>query len=151
MIQIDEFPLTINGKLDKARLPEPDMLESSKYVPPSNKTEQAIVDVFEEILGVSPVGIEDSFFELGGHSLKATAAINAIEKKTGIRLPVKEIFSSPTPAMLAKRLRPREKANIVQYQKQNREKLIQHPLHRNDCLFWIRWKATVQHITWRQR
>ncbi|WP_439016021.1 amino acid adenylation domain-containing protein [Bacillus velezensis] len=104
MIQIDEFPLTINGKLDKARLPEPDMLESSKYVPPSNKTEQAIVDVFEEILGISPVGIEDSFFELGGHSLKATAAINAIEKKTGIRLPVKEIFSSPTPAMLAKKI-----------------------------------------------
>ncbi|MGE7184228.1 amino acid adenylation domain-containing protein [Peribacillus sp. NPDC006672] len=104
MIQIDEFPLTINGKLDKTRLPEPDMLESLKYVPPSNKTEQAIVDVFEEILGVSPVGIEDSFFELGGHSLKATAAINAIEKKTGIRLPVKEIFSSPTPAVLAKKM-----------------------------------------------
>ncbi|MEC1108782.1 amino acid adenylation domain-containing protein, partial [Bacillus velezensis] len=104
MIQIDEFPLTINGKLDKTRLPEPDMLESLKYVPPSNKTEQAIVDVFEEILGVSPVGIEDSFFELGGHSLKATAAINAIEKKTGIRLPVKEIFSSPTPSMLARKI-----------------------------------------------
>ena len=104
MIQIDEFPLTINGKLDKTRLPEPDMLESSKYVPPSNKTEQAIVDVFEEILGISPVGIEDSFFELGGHSLKATAAINAIEKKTGIRLPVKDIFSSPTPVMLAKKI-----------------------------------------------
>ncbi|MGG0823585.1 amino acid adenylation domain-containing protein [Paenibacillus turicensis] len=104
MMQIDEFPLTINGKLDKARLPEPDMLESLKYIPPSNKTEQAIVDVFEEILGISPIGIEDSFFELGGHSLKATTAINAIEKKTGIRLPVKEIFSSPTPAMLAKKI-----------------------------------------------
>ncbi|MFT7821915.1 amino acid adenylation domain-containing protein [Bacillus siamensis] len=104
MIQIDEFPLTINGKLDKTRLPEPDMLESLKYVPPSNKTEQAIVYVFEEILGVSPVGIEYSFFELGGHSLKATAAINAIEKKTGIRLPVKEIFSSPTPSMLARKI-----------------------------------------------
>ncbi|AWD89305.1 non-ribosomal peptide synthetase [Bacillus velezensis] len=104
MIQIDEFPLTINGKLDKTRLPEPDMLESLNYVPPSNKTEQAIVDVFEEILGISPVGIEDSFFELGGHSLKATAAINAIEKKTGIRLPVKEIFSSPTPVMLSRKI-----------------------------------------------
>ncbi|MEC1916691.1 non-ribosomal peptide synthetase [Bacillus velezensis] len=104
MIQIDEFPLTINGKLDKSRLPEPDMLESSKYVPPSNKTEQAIVDVFEEILGISPVGIEDSFFELGGHSLKATAAINAIEKKTGIRLPVKDIFSLPTPVMLSRKI-----------------------------------------------
>ncbi|MGZ0139066.1 amino acid adenylation domain-containing protein [Bacillus velezensis] len=104
MIQIDEFPLTINGKLDKTRLPEPDMLESLNYVPPSNKTEQAIVDVFEEILGISLVGIEDSFFELGGHSLKATAVINAIEKKTGIRLPVKEIFSSPTPSMLARKI-----------------------------------------------
>ncbi|PGS65018.1 non-ribosomal peptide synthetase [Bacillus thuringiensis] len=104
MIQIDEFPITINGKLDKTRLPEPDMLESLNYVPPSNKTEQAIVDVFGEILGISPVGIEDSFFELGGHSLKATAAINAIEKKTGIRLPVKDIFSSPTPVMLARKI-----------------------------------------------
>ncbi|MRS26516.1 non-ribosomal peptide synthetase [Bacillus sp. RIT694] len=104
MIQIDEFPITINGKLDKTRLLEPDMLESLNYVPPSNKTEQAIVDVFGEILGISPVGIEDSFFELGGHSLKVTAAINAIEKKTGIRLPVKDIFSSPTPVMLARKI-----------------------------------------------
>ncbi|PEW92503.1 hypothetical protein CN447_09975 [Bacillus thuringiensis] len=108
MIQIDEFPITINGKLDKTRLPEPDMLESLNYVPPSNKTEQAIVDVFGEILGISPVGIEDSFFELGGHSLKATAAINAIEKKTGIRLPVKDIFSSPTPVMLARKIEAAE-------------------------------------------
>ncbi|MCR1808273.1 AMP-binding protein, partial [Stenotrophomonas geniculata] len=59
MIQIDEFPITINGKLDNTRLPEPDVLESLNYVPPSNKTEQAIVDVFGEILGISPVGIED--------------------------------------------------------------------------------------------
>ncbi|KMO06377.1 acyl carrier protein, partial [Bacillus amyloliquefaciens] len=40
----------------------------------------------------------------GGHSLKATAAINAIEKKTGIRLPVKDIFSSPTPVMLSRKI-----------------------------------------------
>ncbi|ROR25863.1 surfactin family lipopeptide synthetase A [Mobilisporobacter senegalensis] len=104
MVQIDELPLTMNGKLDKRGLPEPDILESLKYVPPGNKTEQAIVEVFEEILGVSPIGVEDSFFELGGHSLRATAAINAIEKKTGIRLPVKEIFSSPTPSLLAKKI-----------------------------------------------
>lgn len=104
IMQVDELPLTLNGKIDKSALPKPDNVDGYNYVPPKLKTEQEIVEVFEEILGVSPIGIEDSFFELGGHSLRATTAINLIEKRTGIRLPIKEIFSSPTPSMLAKKI-----------------------------------------------
>ncbi|MFC9570174.1 amino acid adenylation domain-containing protein [Bacillus velezensis] len=104
MMQIDALPLTPNGKLDAKALPELNALAGQEYMPPRTKTEKVITDIFEEILGISPVGIEDSFFELGGHSLKATAAINAIEKKTGIRLPVKDIFSSPTPVMLSRKI-----------------------------------------------
>lgn len=104
MVQIDELPLTLNGKLNKSALPEPNIIDGWKYVSPRTKTEQEIVEIFEEILGVSPIGIEDSFFELGGHSLRAATAINEIERRTGIRLPLKVIFSSPTPSMLAKKI-----------------------------------------------
>lgn len=109
IILIDELPLTTNGKLDKRALPNPDEFTVNKYVPPRNKTEQKIIDIYEEILQISPIGIEDSFFELGGHSLKATAVINLIEKHIGVRLPLKEIFASPTPSMLAKKINLQEK------------------------------------------
>lgn len=103
MIQIDEFPLTINGKLDKTRLPEPDMLESLNYVPPSNKTEQAIVDVFEEILGISPVGIEDSFFELGGDSIKAIKAVSKLREK-GYKLSFAALMYQQTPRKIGENI-----------------------------------------------
>ncbi|MGV2327716.1 AMP-binding protein, partial [Bacillus velezensis] len=64
MMQIDALPLTPNGKLDAKALPELNALAGQEYMPPRTKTEKVITDIFEEILGISPVGIEDSFFEL---------------------------------------------------------------------------------------
>ncbi|AEY66121.1 non-ribosomal peptide synthetase [Clostridium sp. BNL1100] len=104
MTQLEALPLNRNGKLDKHALPEPDALAGRKYVAPRNEMEQAIISVYEEILGVSPIGIDDSFFELGGHSLRATVAVNDLEKRTGIRLPLKAVFASPTPRELAAEL-----------------------------------------------
>ena len=104
MIQIEALPLNRNGKLDKRALPEPDSLAVREYTAPGTEMERVVVETFEKILGLSPIGMEESFFELGGHSLRATIAVNMLEKATGIRLPLKTVFAAPTPSMLAKEL-----------------------------------------------
>ncbi|MBO5383868.1 MAG: AMP-binding protein, partial [Ruminococcus sp.] len=101
MMQIDSIPVTKNGKLDKRALPIIEAVTLREYVAPSDETEKMICDFFGEILCVENVGIKDGFFELGGHSLKATKLINMIEAKTGVSLPMREIFKNDTPEQLA--------------------------------------------------
>ncbi|EPR11937.1 hybrid non-ribosomal peptide synthetase/type I polyketide synthase [Ruminiclostridium papyrosolvens] len=102
ILQIEKIPVTRNGKLDKGALPEPEAVSGREYIAPRNKMEETIAGIFEEILGVTAMGIEDNFFEMGGHSLRATRVVNQIEAKTGVRLPMKTIFTAPTVKLLAK-------------------------------------------------
>ncbi|MCL2122007.1 MAG: amino acid adenylation domain-containing protein, partial [Clostridiales bacterium] len=104
MTQVEQLPLNRSGKLDKQALPEPDALSGRAYTAPGTGMEQLLVEVYEQTLGLSPIGIDDSFFFLGGHSLKATMLVNKIEECTGIRLPLRTVFRSPTPRMLAQEL-----------------------------------------------
>ena len=101
MMQIDEIPVTRNGKLDKRALPEIEAKATREYVAPRNEIEEKICAIFSEILNVEQVGIKDSFFELGGHSLRATRLVNRIEAETGTRIALKEVFSHPTAEQLA--------------------------------------------------
>ena len=113
IMQIESIPVTKNGKLDKRALPEPEAISGQEYIAPRNKTEQAIAGIFEEILGVSPVGIEDNFFEMGGHSLRAIRVVNQIEEKIGIRLPIKTIFTDPTVKLIAKEIEGRKEEEYI--------------------------------------
>ncbi|WP_436955878.1 non-ribosomal peptide synthase/polyketide synthase [Staphylococcus sp. AS1337] len=107
MTQIDILPVTSNGKLDKKQLPEI-QVESENYVAPTNEIEEMLTNIFGEVLNIERVSIYDNFFEVGGHSLKAINVINKIEGETGIRLPLKVIFESPTVAQLGKVLNDQE-------------------------------------------
>ncbi|MBR5773794.1 MAG: amino acid adenylation domain-containing protein, partial [Clostridia bacterium] len=100
MGQIDELPITSNGKLDRRALPEIEAV-AREYVAPRNKNEKIICDIFADILGIERVGVKDNFFEIGGHSLRATKVVNRIEAETGVRLSLKNIFTSPTAEALA--------------------------------------------------
>ncbi|CAI2767111.1 non ribosomal peptide synthetase [Flavobacterium collinsii] len=73
-VELEEMPLTSNGKLDKKALPDPDGLELyvKEYVAPVTDTEHQLAQIWENLLGVEKVGVHDNFFELGGHSLLAT-------------------------------------------------------------------------------
>ena len=101
IMQIDAIPLMRNGKLDKRALPEIEAKTEQEYVAPRTEIEEKICVIFKEILGVDLVGIKDNFFDLGGHSLRATRLINRIELETGVRIPLKEVFASPTVEMLS--------------------------------------------------
>ncbi len=99
--QIDKIPVTDNGKLNKSQLPEI-KVKSKVYVAPKDDTEVMITQIFENILNIESVGTNDNFFEIGGHSLNALGIINEIEHKSGVRIPVTDIFEKPTVIQLAK-------------------------------------------------
>ncbi|MFC4634987.1 amino acid adenylation domain-containing protein [Dokdonia ponticola] len=97
-VALDMIPLTANGKVDKKALPviASEDLIKNEYVAPVTEVEQQLVAIWEEVLGMHPIGITDNFFELGGHSLKVTLIVNKIKKELGLELSVKDVFLHPT-------------------------------------------------------
>ncbi|WP_062052622.1 non-ribosomal peptide synthetase [Aquimarina longa] len=105
-VSLDTMPLTSNGKLDKKALPTPDSSELStrEYVAPRNETEEQLAGIWQGLLGVDKVGIQDDFFELGGHSLLATRLVSMIRKELHIEVSIREIFEYTTISALGKHL-----------------------------------------------
>lgn len=102
LMQIDEIPITANGKVDKKALPEIALVREVSYLPPQTQTEECIASIYQEVLGMERIGRNDNFFQLGGHSLRATRVINEIAKRTGKQIPLKKIFEYPVVEQLAK-------------------------------------------------
>jgi acyl-coenzyme A synthetase/AMP-(fatty) acid ligase/acyl carrier protein len=107
-VELDAFPLTPNGKIDRRALPAPnnDRQElGPTFVAPRDAEEQVLAEIWSQLLGRSPIGINDNFFELGGHSLLATRLVSKIRERTGVGLPLRTVFDAPTLAGLAQRIR----------------------------------------------
>lgn len=100
-MQLDAFPLTLNGKIDQEQLEKMDIKISSTYVGPTTELEKELVNLWEFLLGTSPIGIEDNFFYIGGDSLACIKLISEIYAKFIIKLAVKDIFDYPTIQKLA--------------------------------------------------
>lgn len=103
-IAIDQIPLSANGKIDRKQLPF-DVIASSltqtEYVAPRNETEEALQQIWQQLLGHEPIGIYDNFFKLGGHSLLATKLASQIREQFQCELPLKAIFDNPNISELA--------------------------------------------------
>jgi acyl carrier protein len=103
---LDEFPLTQNGKIDKAALPEPSVGDAAaNYVPPRTIIEMMLVDTYATLLNREQVGIEDSFFDLGGNSLQAMQLVTTLRNDLAVDLGVTVVFLAPTPRQMAELLR----------------------------------------------
>ncbi|MEE4186423.1 MAG: amino acid adenylation domain-containing protein [Gammaproteobacteria bacterium] len=98
---LPRLPLNANGKVDRQRLPQPEWQAVQRYTAPRNAVEQRLCALWQELLGVPRVGIEDDFFELGGHSLLTIKLLDRIEREFGQRLRVAQVFSRPTVAAVA--------------------------------------------------
>ncbi|WP_299315823.1 non-ribosomal peptide synthetase [uncultured Aquimarina sp.] len=105
-IDLDELPLTSNGKIDKKALPKitDQDLVKEEYVAPVTKEEKQLVLIWEEILGIKNIGVTDNFFELGGHSLKMTLVVNEIKQILGLEVSIKDMFLYPTIRGIVSRL-----------------------------------------------
>ena len=110
------LPLTPNGKVDRKALPAPDQTRPTldrQYVAPRDSTEQQLVSIWESVLSVRPIGIQDKFFDLGGHSMLAVRVIAQIEKAFGRKLRLATLFQTPTIERLASVLREEIKETAV--------------------------------------
>ncbi|MFH0965952.1 MAG: amino acid adenylation domain-containing protein [Planctomycetota bacterium] len=102
------FPMTPNGKIDRSALPPPDRerrVRAEALRGPRDDMERRLVGIWEDLLGVWPVGIHDDFFDLGGNSLLATRVVSRLKDALRIDLPLRAMFEAPTVAGLAERVR----------------------------------------------
>ncbi len=104
VVFLDAMPLTANGKLDRAALPEPvwGSSEDDALRPPETPTEKLVADIWEEVLDVERVSADRDFFELGGHSLLATRVLSRIREIFEVELPLQTLFDSTTIEALAR-------------------------------------------------
>lgn len=108
-IFLDEFPLSPNGKVDHRQLPAPDSTRiagksEEEYQAPDSEIELALATMWEEVLRVNHIGVNDNFFEVGGHSLLAAGVLSRIRERFGVALPFRTLFEAPTVAALAMRI-----------------------------------------------
>ena len=103
-IALDEFPLNLNGKINKKALPRPEDLlyEKISYEAPANKYEEQLAEIWSSVLGLNKVGVNNSFFDLGGHSLTATKSVSRIYKELGIEISLKDFFDHATIRSMAR-------------------------------------------------
>ena len=97
-VVLNQFPLTANGKVDKRALPAPDdtAVAKQEYVAPRNDTEEALCEIWKEVLGLDRVGVTDNFFDLGGHSLLATQVVSRVREHFNVELALSALFEEPT-------------------------------------------------------
>ncbi|MCL2425730.1 MAG: amino acid adenylation domain-containing protein [Oscillospiraceae bacterium] len=116
-VEIDVFPVNKNGKLDLSALPKPTAKASQKRRQPKDALEHSLLEIYQHVLGIQDIGVDDSFYDLGGHSLKAIRLAHMIEQKIGIRLLVDDLMERKTVSNLASMLRNMEESESVKIPK----------------------------------
>jgi amino acid adenylation domain-containing protein/thioester reductase-like protein len=104
-VMMAKFPLTPNGKVDRRALPAPSQERPDlavAMVAPSNEIERDLCQIWSQLLGIAPVGIDDNFFDLGGHSLFVAKMMTQVEETFAVKLGLSDLFSAPTVAGLAR-------------------------------------------------
>ena len=92
-VELETWPLTPNKKIDRKKLPKPEIKASeTDFVAPSTPTEIALAEVWSKVLNLEKVGVHDNFYDLGGHSLLAMQVVSALEKRTGVWLSPREMI-----------------------------------------------------------
>ena len=95
VVELESLPMTPNGKVDRKALPSPfsaGAMEEEVYIAPGTETEQALAEIWQEVLNVDRVGIHDNFFDMGGHSLLSIHLIACIKDKLDLVLRPREIL-----------------------------------------------------------
>ncbi len=120
VVVLDAFPLTTNGKIDRAALPEA-AYSGTEPARPLTAREEALCALFAEVLGLPAVGVDDSFFDLGGHSLLVSRLTARVAGRLGVEITARDVFQAPTAAELSERL-PTARPARPKFRRMSREK-----------------------------
>ena len=104
-IFLNSFPMTPNGKIDRKALPMPENIRpqlSTQYTAPSNKTEDSITRIWQEVLHLERIGVNDNFFDMGGHSLLLAQVRSKISNAIHKEVSIMDLFRYPTISTLAR-------------------------------------------------
>ncbi|WP_256758213.1 non-ribosomal peptide synthetase [Cohnella sp. WQ 127256] len=145
-VQLEQMPLTSNGKVDRKSLPAPQasVQSGTAYQMPRNAIERQFVEVWQEVLGLMQVGIHDPFFAIGGDSIKVIRIISKINEQLRTSISVADFYSYPTIAELAVLVDDRPAASderenglrrVAAITEQIAAEAVEHPLpeHTEDC------------------
>ena len=113
-IELDRMPLTPNGKLDRKGLPAPEAGDAGReqYVPPGNKTEKDLTDIWSALLKQERIGIHDNFFEKGGDSIISIQLVSRA-RQSGYAIQPRDVFLYQTVATLAERISTRSSEAVI--------------------------------------
>ncbi len=103
-VTLDGLPLNASGKVDRKALPAAEDTRD-EYVAPQTPEQQLLANIWQDVLGVTQVGLHDNFFALGGHSLLAIRLIVDIERVFAVKISLRDVFTEATLGALAARLR----------------------------------------------
>lgn len=100
VVPIAELPLTVNGKLDVAALPAPDFTAAVSSRSAGTPAEHTLCELFQEVLGLPAVGVDDDFFALGGDSIISIQLVSRA-RRAGLEISPRDVFTRRTVAALA--------------------------------------------------
>ncbi len=115
LVLVEDFPLTMSGKVDVKALPTPQYadVERAEYEAPQTELECALAKIWQELLQVDRIGLQDNFFALGGHSLLIGRMTSAIRARLALEVPIKLVFEAPSLGALARSI---SELNVVPVQ-----------------------------------
>lgn len=150
-VPLQSLPLMPSGKIDRKALPAPNpssRMSDNELIPPRNKTEQQLLQIWDELLDQAEISIHDDFFALGGHSLLATQVIARVRSLLAVDIPLRSLFESPTIAGLSQvisqivsgdgsKANAQAIANKTQGVIERRLELSSYPLSFTQQLMWL--------------
>ncbi len=103
-LRLESIPLTANGKVDYSGLPKPDLSTEGRtaYAAPSNSIENALIGIWQKVLQLDIIGVQDNYFQLGGDSLNAMMMIAEVHRTFNVNLLFTDVYESPTIRQLAR-------------------------------------------------
>ncbi|HVQ39952.1 MAG TPA: amino acid adenylation domain-containing protein, partial [Pyrinomonadaceae bacterium] len=113
-LELEQIPVTNSGKIDRQALPQPERVAKPEgFLAPRDSLEVQLLSIWEHVLNISPISVQDNFFTLGGHSLDAVSLVSQIHSGIGQDLPVIAVFENPTIDQLAAVLRERNWPGVL--------------------------------------
>jgi len=132
-VELENFPLTVNGKLDRKALPDPELTNKDYYAAPTTDLEIKLCNIWMEVLNIEKIGIHDDFFRIGGNSITALKILSRMNDELNIKVRISHLYTYSTIANLHNYI-----SSINTYQniflmnssnKCNRNMFMIHPAH----------------------